>query len=197
VAAQQTELFSSAPNLPDGFVYSPDVLTTDEEKELVEEIAHLTFTEVKMHGVTARRRAVHLGYSYDFQAFAITPAADIPAFLRPLRARAADLAAIPVADFREALITEYAPGAGIGWHRDAPQFGIVVGVSLLSNCTVHFRPWPNRANEAKAKTVTAKADLARRSAYLLAGVARQKWQHRIPPMKSLRYSITFRTVRTS
>jgi DNA oxidative demethylase len=33
-----------------------------------------------------------------------------------------------------ALVNEYPPGAPIGWHRDAPQYGIVIGISLASTC---------------------------------------------------------------
>jgi len=38
-------------------------------------------------------------------------------------------------------------------------------------------------------------ELAPRSGYVLAGPARTAWQHHVPPTKSLRYSITFRTLR--
>jgi alkylated DNA repair dioxygenase AlkB len=38
-------------------------------------------------------------------------------------------------------------------------------------------------------------EVAPRSGYVLAGPARTAWQHRVPPTKSLRYSITFRTLR--
>jgi hypothetical protein len=41
-----------------------------------------------------------------------------------------------------ALINEYRPGAPIGWHRDAPQYEVVAGLSLLSACHMKFRPVP-------------------------------------------------------
>jgi alkylated DNA repair dioxygenase AlkB len=89
----------------------------------------------------------------------------------------------------EVLVTEYTPGAGIGWHRDAPMFGVVVGVSLLGACRFRFR----RGKDATAETRAV--ELAPRSAYVLDGEARTLWQHSIPPARALRYSVTFRTLR--
>jgi alkylated DNA repair dioxygenase AlkB len=37
------------------------------------------------------------------------------------------------------LVTEYGPGAGIGWHIDKAVFGETVGVSLLSPCMLRLR----------------------------------------------------------
>jgi alkylated DNA repair dioxygenase AlkB len=37
--------------------------------------------------------------------------------------------------------------------------------------------------------------LPRRSGYVLAGAARWVWQHSIPPVKELRYSVTYRQLR--
>jgi alkylated DNA repair dioxygenase AlkB len=116
-----------------------------------------------------------------------------------LRDRTGELIARDPEDLGEALVTEYAPGAGIGWHRDAPPFGIVVGVSLLSECTMQFRPWPvNKAGEGASRAKRSKPlaqVLAPRSVYVLDGAARSQWQHHIPAAKELRYSITFRTLR--
>jgi alkylated DNA repair dioxygenase AlkB len=36
-----------------------------------------------------------------------------------------------------------------------------------------------------------------RSAYVLEGAVRWQWEHHVPPAKSLRYSITFRSLRES
>jgi len=91
----------------------------------------------------------------------------------------------------EVLVTHYPPGAGIGWHRDAPMFGVVVGVSLARACRFRFQ----RGNGAER--VTAAAALDPRSAYVLDGPARWQWQHSIPPAKTERYSVTYRTLRRS
>ncbi|MFL6513445.1 MAG: alpha-ketoglutarate-dependent dioxygenase AlkB [Chthoniobacterales bacterium] len=196
--ADQAELFPDGINAPEGFRYQAEFISTHEERELTDTIAQLALSEVKMHGVVAKRRTVHFGQSYDFQTFRLTPTLEIPPFLRPLRNRAADFVGVTSTEFGEALITEYQPGAGIGWHRDAPQFGIVVGISLLADCTMQFRPWPHvTRGDAKTNPKTKRKEqrLARRSGYVLSGNVRQNWQHRIPASENLRYSITFRTLR--
>jgi alkylated DNA repair dioxygenase AlkB len=90
------------------------------------------------------------------------------------------------------LVTEYAPGAGIGWHRDRPEFGIIIGVSLVAPS--HFRL---RRKIAPAKWERASLVVLPRSIYLMQGTARHEWQHSIPPVDNLRYSVTFRTLNKS
>ncbi len=92
-------------------------------------------------------------------------------------------------DLAEALLQRYPPGAGIGWHRDAPMFGTVVGVSLGASCTLRFQR--GKGDERRVFGL----ELEPRSAYVLTGAARWRWQHSIPPTKNLRYSVTFRTVK--
>jgi alkylated DNA repair dioxygenase AlkB len=87
------------------------------------------------------------------------------------------------------MITEYAPGAGIGWHRDRPQFEDVVGVSFLAPCRFRFRQ--RQADGWRRASFNAEP----RSAYLLRGPARRDWEHSIPRLQTLRYSITFRSFR--
>jgi alkylated DNA repair dioxygenase AlkB len=141
-----------------------------------------------MRGVLARRRVAHFGFTYGYESAALAPGPEIPGFLRPLRERCASLAGKDPARLEEVLVTWYPPGAPIGWHRDAPGFGTVVGVSLLSPCRLRFRP--GRAGRAAYEQV-----LEPRSAYVLAGAARWSWQHSIPAGPRTRYSVTFRTVR--
>jgi alkylated DNA repair dioxygenase AlkB len=88
------------------------------------------------------------------------------------------------------LVTEYGPGAGIGWHRDKSVFGETVGVSLLSPCVLRLR---RKAGEKKWER--ANVQVEPRSAYLLSGAARSEWEHSIPPVEALRYSVTFRSLR--
>ena len=195
----QPELFPTAAARPEGFVYRADFISPDEEAQLVTCIRDLAFDEVRMHGVVAKRRTVHFGRSYEFQTFQLGEAPPIPEFLAPLRERTAELTAREPEDFGEALVTEYAAGAGIGWHRDAPAFGIVVGISLLAECTMQFRPWPVQKSDRAPGTKRSKAIaqvLAPRSVYVLDGAARSGWQHHIPTTKALRYSVTFRTLRS-
>lgn len=152
----------------------------------------LPFEAVVFRGVTARRRVVHLGHRYDFEARGVDPGLPIPRPLIVLRERLAPVADRPAERFEEVLVTEYPAGATIGWHRDAPAFGsTVLGVSLRSSCRMRFR------RPTDAGWSTWDQTLEPRSAYLLSGAARSSWQHSIPPTPDLRYSITYRTVRRS
>ncbi len=183
--SHQARLFD--PPFPEGFVYQPDFLTPDEERAVLSEIARLEFGEFVMRGVAARRRVVHFGWRYRPESTAVEEGPPIPPFLEPLRERGAGLARLPAREFVEALVMEYPPGAPIGWHRDAPMFGVIVGISLLGACRFLLR-----RQEGGERIELA---LPPRSAYVLAGAARSEWQHHIPPVKALRYSITFRTLR--
>jgi alkylated DNA repair dioxygenase AlkB len=173
---------------PSGFLYRPDLLTEAEEAELAVHVRALDFAAVEMRGQLARRRTTHFGWVYGYTSWRIEPGPSIPGILLPLRARAALVAGVAPEALVEVLVTEYPPGAGIGWHRDAPQFGPVVGVSLLSACRMRFQRGAGATRETRALV------LEPRSAYVLDGAARWQWQHSIPPTKALRYSVTFRTL---
>jgi alkylated DNA repair dioxygenase AlkB len=182
------------PTLPEGLHYRDEFVTRDEEASLVAQIAQVEFSTFEMHGVAARRRVAFFGRSYD-AGRVITP--HLPPFLLPLRDRMAEWARLDPSAFVMALINEYPPGAPIGWHRDAPQYGIVGGVSLLSACRMKLRPYvsPGARGRGPRRVATHEIALAARSAYLMIGDARQKYEHHIPPVDTLRYSITFRTAR--
>lgn len=176
-------------NLPEGLIIVPDFLTAAEEPELLTFIRSLEFGSFELHGVTAKRRIVHFGWRYFFQSRGVAPAAPIPAEFTSIRSRAATLAGIEPEEFSEALVTEYTPGAGIGWHRDAAPFGIVAGISLAGPCRMRFQRGKGGGRE------TAAIELQPRSCYLLTGDARSQWEHMIPPTRNERYSITFRTLK--
>ena len=188
MAAASGSLFG--PAVPDGLHYLADFITTADEAALVAGIAAVTFTDFELRGVVARRRVAFFGQSYDRGA-----AAELPAFLLPLRAVVADWAQLDPAAFAMALINEYRPGSPIGWHRDAPQYGIVAGVSLLTACRMKFRPYrrPGQAADGPRRA-THEITLEPRSAYLMTGLARSAYEHHIPPVSALRYSVTFRTL---
>jgi alkylated DNA repair protein (DNA oxidative demethylase) len=192
---RQLDFFTSESVLPDGLIYSAEFISRDEERQLIGAVRELQFGEVRMHGVVAKRRVTHFGRSYEYESARVGAAPPIPEFLRPLRERIAGFTKCSPAEFVEVLITEYPAGAGIGWHRDAPAFDFIVGISLLSECTMKFRPWPPTRASQGQKSVSL--TLAPRSLYVLRGPVRNQWQHHIPPTKRLRYSITFRTVRGS
>ena len=183
-------LFDDPPaTAPEGFAYHPAVIDEAAERVLLTQVRALEFGDVVMRGVTARRRVVQFGWRYSFDARALSEGPAIPGYLRELQGIAGALADVEPDDLSEVLVTEYPVGAAIGWHRDAPPFGIVVGMSLLSACRFRFRRTMNDRMER------ADLELAPRSAYVLRGAARTEWQHSIPPTTALRYSITFRTLR--
>jgi alkylated DNA repair dioxygenase AlkB len=175
-------------DLPQGFAYHPAVLDEAEEVELVSRLEGLDFSPVTMRGTVARRRAKHFGWVYGYESWRITPGPPIPDFLGAVRRRAAILAGVTPDALVEVLVNAYPAGAGIGWHRDAPQFGVVIGVSLLGECRLRFQRGRGPARQTRAVTI------APRSAYVLNGDARYAWQHSVPPTKTLRYSVTFRTL---
>jgi alkylated DNA repair dioxygenase AlkB len=187
--ASQLSIFAEDPRLPEGFRYSPDVLSAAQEVKLLEAVRSLPFREFEFHGYTGKRRVVSFGWHYDFGARQLRKADDIPSFLVDVREVAARFAGMPPSQLQHVLVTEYGPGAGIGWHRDKDVFGEVVGLSLLSPCV--FRLRRRRGEEWERVNLTA----APRSAYLLSGPARSEWEHSIPSVESLRYSVTWRNLR--
>jgi alkylated DNA repair dioxygenase AlkB len=177
-------------NLPPGLVFIPDFLTQEDEDRLLSFIRSVTaFGAVVMHGVPSRRRVKQFGLRYSFTGNRLSPAEPVPRDLQPLRDRIAGVAQVTPDRFAQVLLTDYSPGAGIGWHRDASPFGIVAGVSIGAECRMRFR---NRADHRQA----AMLPLTPRSLYLLTGEARTDWEHAIPPVNSQRFSITFRTLRS-
>jgi alkylated DNA repair dioxygenase AlkB len=183
-------------DVPEGFQYRDDFISLEDEAFLAAEIARVQFADFEMRGVVARRRVAFFGGSYEIDR---APAPPIPTFLLLLRDRIAAWAALDSNAFAMALINQYPPGAPIGWHRDAPQYDIVAGVSLLSPCRMKFRPYVRQAARSAAegtrRTATHEIPLERRSAYLMTGRARSAYEHHIPAVTALRYSITFRTLR--
>jgi len=198
-ASDQPALFDEAPGLPPGFEYAPAFLEKREADELTTHIAAVEFATFQMHGVTARRRTAHYGWSYTYDSRSGEPGRPIPGFLLPVREQLAAWASIQPDAFEEALVTEYAPEAGIGWHRDAPMFGdVIAGLSLGATARMRFRPYErpsSRAAGQAARRATHEITLEPGSAYLITGSARRDYEHAIPPVEGLRYSVTFRTVR--
>ncbi|MBA3406262.1 MAG: alpha-ketoglutarate-dependent dioxygenase AlkB [Gemmatimonadaceae bacterium] len=194
MSLSQAPLFEA--DVPDGFRYQADFISSDEETVLAAEIGRIEFSIFEMRGVVARRRVAFFGTSYDRGPAATPP---LPDFLLHLRDKLAALAGVEARAFAMALINEYRPGTPIGWHRDAPQYDIVAGISLLSPCRMKFRPYvrpgERTATAAPRRVATHAVVLERRSAYLLTGAARNAYEHHIPEVTTLRYSITLRTVR--
>ena len=193
MAATSLPLFAA--QLPPGFSHQEEFISIEEEAELVREIGNITFSNFEMRGVAARRRVAFFGQAYD-ERF-VTPG--MPDFLLQVRNRFAAWAEVPAEAFAMALINEYTPGAPIGWHRDAPQYEMVAGLSLLSACRMKLRPYvrPGRRGAAPARrSASHEILLEPRSAYLMRGDARNSYEHHIPAVTTLRYSVTFRTLRS-
>ena len=176
---------------PEGLQYRPDFLTRAEESSLLKALAELAYDQVEMRGQVARRTVKLFGYGYDFVNRTVRPAQPLPAWLLPVRERCAALAQVDPAHLVHALVNRYTPGATIGWHRDAPPFGpTVVGVSLGADSEMRFQ------RRLGGVRYVYQLPLPHRSAYVLGGAARSSWQHSVPAGAELRYSLTFRTLRT-
>jgi alkylated DNA repair dioxygenase AlkB len=187
----QPDLFGAGPAAPSGFRYAAELITAAEEAALIAAFAGLPFREFEFHGYSGKRRVVSYGWRYDFATERVREAEDIPPFLQDLQGRAAAFAGCRPSDLQQVLLTEYGIGAGIGWHKDKAVFGEVVGISLLSPCT--FRLRKRKPGGWDRYSLTAEP----RSAYLLAGPSRSEWEHSIPGVDRLRYSVTFRSMRDS
>jgi alkylated DNA repair dioxygenase AlkB len=190
MTTSQTDLFGAPPPaLPEGFRYEPELIDGATEAALLGQVRALPFREFEFQGYTAKRRVISFGWHYDFSARHLEKADDIPPFLLELREHAARFAGMEPSALQHVLVMEYGAGAAIGWHRDKSVFGQVVGISLLSSCTFRLR----RAVGTNWERVSLTAEP--RSAYLLSGPAREEWEHSIPAVEELRYSVTFRNLR--
>ena len=187
--ADQLSLFATDAGTPEGFRYEPELLAGEEETALLADLEKLAFKEFEFHGFSGKRRVVSFGWRYDFSRAKLDEAAPIPQFLLPIREKAAQFAAVDPRVLEHVLVTEYGPGAAIGWHKDRAMFADVIGVSLLSSCTFRFRKKVGNGWERTS------VRLEPRSAYLLRGAVRTDWEHSIPGVEQLRYSLTFRNFR--
>ncbi len=121
------------------------------------------------------------GGRYDFNLNRLVQAEPIASFLHPLRERVARWSGIPAAEFAQALINEYRPGTELGWHRDAPDFESVVGVSArgwpheTATLSTHNRPQHRNDGNGSGAEICIHSD----------GASRWKWQHAISPTKAL------------
>jgi alkylated DNA repair dioxygenase AlkB len=174
------------PQLPEGFLYREEFLSQAEESELLRIFRGLEFAPYEYHGYLAKRRVVRYGVTYELNTSEQTTP-PMPDFLLDVRRRAAQFAEVPADDLVHAMVAEYSAGTPIGWHRDAPQFGTIIGISLGSVCRMRFKPY-----QGPGKILSI--DLEPRSIYVIRGEARSEWQHSIRAVEELRYSITFRTL---
>ncbi len=192
----QPKLFDSPTQLPLGLLYKPDFVSLAEETALLKVLKRLPLQQAKYREYRAKRRIVGFGWKYDYRSGHIIPGESLPEFFSPVVRKIAKWLDIPRAHIVEALVSEYQPGAGIGWHVDREKFEHVVGLSLGGWCTMRWRPLatvqsPDFAqNEQKRISL----ELEPRSLYVMQNEIRWQWQHSIPHTKTHRFSITFRTL---
>ena len=182
----QRDLFAHEPALPQGFAYRENTLSEADEAGCVRAFGALPFQPFEFRGYLGNRRIVSFGWRYDYSARGVRPSGEMPDVLLDLRDKAARFAGLEPQSLQQALVTKYAPGAGIGWHRDKPLFDDVLAFSFVSPCNLRFRRKEGDGWQRASLTV------APRSLYLLRGPARCDWYHSIPPLPALRYSVTFR-----
>lgn len=191
-SGEQQALFSEPQALPAGCCYRSDFLSEEEEAELLGYFEDLPFEHSRLGEYAAKRRVVSFGWGYDFRKECLMPGPPLPPFLTPLKRKVAKWLDIPTRCVVEALITEYPKGAAIGWHKDNEKFEAIVGVSLAGSCRLRLRPTRHQGRQ-QTKDVFVLA-LPPRSAYALQKESRWDYQHSIPAVPNLRYSITFRTL---
>jgi alkylated DNA repair dioxygenase AlkB len=187
----QLPLDMDGPTYVPGFVYMRDFIDVQEESELLNYIATLPLKPMQFHQYEAKRKVLSFGYDYHFQDRALSKGDPIPELFHPLIQRVATVLKVNDTDITELLVTEYPPGSVINWHRDAPPFKSIAGLSLLSDCSFRLRPY-DKTNRTRHSTLTY--PVQRRSLYLIQDEARSEWEHSIQPVRSTRYSVTFRTL---
>jgi alkylated DNA repair dioxygenase AlkB len=185
-------LFQEQPVFPPGFSYFPNFLTEEEEERLLKAVTTVELHTFLFQGFEAKRKVESFGYDYNFDKRSITKGRELPPQFNFLVEKVAAFLLIATDDLAEVLVTEYPPGSVINWHRDAPPFDVIVGISLLSDCKFRLRPY-DKAKQDRKSIVTL--PVSRRSLYVLQGEARSEWEHSITPVKEKRYSITLRTLR--
>jgi DNA oxidative demethylase len=176
-----------APVLP-GLTQRTDIIDHDEERMLIGRIDAADLRPFRFQGWEGKRLTTSFGWNYDFEIGQPREAPPIPEWLLPFRERAATFAGLEPDDLIQALLIRYDAGAGIGWHRDRPIYGHVIGISLGEPATMRFRRRRIGGFER------ASAPLEPRGIYHMTGPARQDWEHSIVEMVRPRWSMTFRTL---
>ena len=188
-------LFDASAQVPDGFVYRENFISEAEEQELIQEIQKVHLEPFKYYQFTGKRRTASFGWQYQFGASEVTAAPELPPFLLSVRKRAGNVFNIDPNTLIQASIIEYSTGSPIGWHRDIPHFGVVIGISLGAACRMRFRKYSRVRTKQLTRDEVLSIELQPRSIYLMSGASRESWQHSIPPVKQLRHAIMMRTLR--
>ena len=191
-SAGMLTLFPDESIFPAGFSYQEAFLSKEEEEALLIAIAGVDLHQFIFQGYEAKRKVASFGWDWNFETRTLAKGASIPDSFYPLVEKVSGHLAIPSGKIAELLVTEYEAGTVINWHRDAPPFDTIIGISLLSDCIFKLRP---QQKELQTRQASRSLNVRRRSLYVMGGDARSEWQHSIAPVKSLRYSITLRTLK--
>ena len=181
-------------DLPKGFSYIPGFISAKEQAELLNLILQIELHAFQFHGYEGKRRVASFGYDWSFEKRTLSKGEEIPKEFDWLIERTANYLNIPKCDFAELLITEYPVGAVINWHRDAPPFELIAGISLLTECDFRLRP---HDKNIQGRKFIRTLEIAPRSLYVIKDEARNEWEHSTKAVERKRYSITLRTMRKS
>lgn len=192
ICLDMNTLFLTEPIFPEGFSYFPGFITETEEKKLLELISKTEFRGFLLQGFEAKRKIASFGYDWSFEKQMLSKGKEIPGEFTSLIQKIAAYISISQENFAELLLTYYPVGSVINWHRDAPPFDLIAGISLLSDCIFKLRPHDKTKQNRKA---VISFPIQRRSLYIIQGSARTGWQHSIAPVEQERYSITLRTLK--
>jgi alkylated DNA repair dioxygenase AlkB len=186
------DLFSEERSLPEGFSYFENFISVQEELQLLQLIADTELHTFNFHGYEAKRKVASFGYDWSFTKRQLTRGKEIPAGYGFLISKVSSHIQVQAPDFSELLVTYYPVGSVINWHRDAPPFDVIAGVSLNADCTFRLRPY-GKKDRGRGSILTI--PVKRRSLYVIRGAARSEWEHSIMPVKDKRYSLTLRTLK--
>jgi alkylated DNA repair dioxygenase AlkB len=186
--AAQLALFADRSPDPPGLRYQGEFISRDDERALIARFAELPLAPFQFGAFEGKRRVASFGVRYDFSDQRLHMADGLPDWIVPIARRVEQYGGAPAGSVAHVLFTEYQEGVGIGWHRDKAAFELVFGLSLGSSCRLRFR----KKEGSTYRRATLEAEP--RSLYLMTGEARRVWEHSIPPVEALRYSITFRTL---
>ena len=186
-AAQMT-IFADDAARPAGLRYRPDFITADEEQALIARIRALPLAPFQFGIYEGKRRVMSFGSRYDYTHQRLEQVDPLPAWIGPMAARVERFGGLASGAIRQILFTQYDKGVGIGWHRDKRHYDQVFGLSLGSACKFRLR----RKTVAGWDRFTL--DAQPRSIYAMTGASRHIWEQSIPPVETVRYSITFRTM---
>lgn len=186
-------LFEISPTLPPGFTYGENFISIEEEKGLVIAIEQQNLQNMKFHQYEAKRKVISFGSGWSFTDQCLKQGNPIPTAFDFLIERIATHLNIPKDSIAQFLITQYPVDSVINWHRDAPPFETIIGVSLLSDCTFKLRPH-EKTKQTRGTTISL--PVRTRSFYIMTGESKIAWQHCTAPVAKIRYSLTFRTLRS-